>query len=484
MSNTRLRTRLIGLLFCLSAAPLTIPAIATPDTLASNQLCLVDASASGTNSGNTWHDAYMSLQSALGASSCTEIWVAAGVYKPATAGNRTVSFNIPPGVEVFGGFAGTETTREQRDPGANLTVLSGDIDNNDGVDAHGIDPDTSAIEGSNSYHVVVMDATAGYVSVTADTVLDGFTITAGNASNDSIATQYLGGGLYCNGGAEGVECSPTLRALVFRGNHALSGGAICIDGYLNALAPPSGSNPTLSNVSFVGNSATFSGGAMLNATYGGTTNPVLINVTFHNNTADRGGGIYNSADSGTTIPTLTNVTFSENQADKGAAIYNDGIFSGDSSPILTNVTFSGNSASESGGAIFNDGSQSKPELYNIILWDDSAPQGPEIYNANGAMPHVNHSVIAGSGGSGGSWDTLLGYDGGGNLDADPLLGPLADNGGVTATFLPSEGSPAIDAGSNCPATDQRDVSRPQGLACDIGSVEVLPDTIFVNGFDF
>ncbi len=56
---------------------------------------------------------------------------------------------------------------------------------------------------------------------------------------------------------------------------------------------------------------------------------------------------------------------------------------------------------------------------------------------------------------------------------DPKLGELADNGGPTQTYLPLSGSPAIDAGSgNCPANDQRGVSRPQGAACDYGAVEV------------
>jgi CSLREA domain-containing protein len=61
------------------------------------------------------------------------------------------------------------------------------------------------------------------------------------------------------------------------------------------------------------------------------------------------------------------------------------------------------------------------------------------------------------------------------VGADPQLGSLTNNGGPTLTHLPQVGSPAIDTGdsSACPATDQRDQLRPQGLNCDIGSVEVL-----------
>jgi hypothetical protein len=75
----------------------------------------------------------------------------------------------------------------------------------------------------------------------------------------------------------------------------------------------------------------------------------------------------------------------------------------------------------------------------------------------------------------------LGDDSTGNVTGvDPLLGPLADNGGPTLTHLPSAGSPVIDAGNpgDCPATDQRGVARPadgdgDGAAvCDIGAVEI------------
>ncbi len=58
------------------------------------------------------------------------------------------------------------------------------------------------------------------------------------------------------------------------------------------------------------------------------------------------------------------------------------------------------------------------------------------------------------------------------VDIDPMLGPLADNGGATVTHAPLDGSPAIDAGGgDCHAFDQRGVGRPQGEQCDIGAVE-------------
>lgn len=68
-------------------------------------------------------------------------------------------------------------------------------------------------------------------------------------------------------------------------------------------------------------------------------------------------------------------------------------------------------------------------------------------------------------------------------NTDPLLGPLADNGGETQTHILLPGSPAVDEETNtgCPSIDQRDVSRPINGAgvslalCDIGAVEAMID---------
>src|SRR5262249_11183309 len=59
------------------------------------------------------------------------------------------------------------------------------------------------------------------------------------------------------------------------------------------------------------------------------------------------------------------------------------------------------------------------------------------------------------------------------VNTDPLLGPLADNGGPALTMALLPGSPAIDAGIsiNGVTTDQRGVPRPQGIAPDIGAFE-------------
>jgi hypothetical protein len=186
----------------------------------------VRSSASGANNGTSWTDAYSDLQSALATAGATdEIWVAAGTYKPTATADRTISFALKNGVGIYGGFAGTETMLSQRNPAANVTILSGDIG-------------TVGVATDNSYHVVASDGT-----VTATGILDGFTVTAGRADGGSDPTDR-GAGAYVNGGSPAfVRCtfsngyagnrgggvrvaagSPSFTDCVFQGNFGQSAG--------------------------------------------------------------------------------------------------------------------------------------------------------------------------------------------------------------------------------------------------------------------
>lgn len=501
-------------------------------------ICRVTTTGSDFNDGSSWATPVSLNQALIASSICTEIWVAKGVYKPGATVNGT--FSVAPNVAVYGGFVGTETARTQRNSAVNLTVLSGDVDNNDTTDANGIDVDATHIVGNNANHVISL---GGNQSIGANTVLDGFTITGGNAnSSDFAMTAPLGGGLVCSGSHTGYACSPSLSNLRFIGNRAdFSGGAVYNDGIAHGA-----SSPTFTNVTFSGNFASAVGGAVYNSGVSGVSSPSFTNVTFSNNRAGKGGAIYNDGTAdlyddgpGDSSPTFSNVTFSGNSAtDSGGAIYSDGTggasnptfdgatFSGNtatnnggaiclsSSPaVLNNVTFNGNVANSYGGAIFDTSATLKLTnatfsanktygwggainiysdatliMRNAILWGDQAPlgQGPELSrNLNNTVATIDHSIVQGSGGSA-AWNSDFGTDGGGNLDADPRLGALAYNRGTTQTMLPSAGSPAIDAGNDsvCPSADQRGIVRPQGAHCDIGAVETfIVDLIGHKGFE-
>ena len=181
----------------------------------------VNQAATGANDGTSWADAFTDLQAGIAAATpSNEVWVALGTYKPTSTTDRTISFVLKNGVGIYGGFDGTETLRTQRDPVANVTILSGDI----GVIGNVSD---------NSYHVVLVPNT-----VTLSGVLDGFTITEGRADGALVDNNDRGGGMWVNGG------SPTLANLNLNNNFASFEG-----GGMRVFA----GSPSLDHVSFNGN---------------------------------------------------------------------------------------------------------------------------------------------------------------------------------------------------------------------------------------
>jgi CSLREA domain-containing protein len=285
------------------------------------------AKPSATGSGNcsSWENA-CTLQTALtGAAAGEVLWVMAGTHKPTTGADRTATFQLKNGVVVFGGFAGTETDRYQRNLATNVTTLSGDLLGNDNSSVKYDEPTRA----DNSYHVVT-----GATSAT----LDGFTITAGNANGT--------GGNYWGGGMINMSSDPTLTNITFSNNSAERGS-----GMVNYL-----SSPELTNVTFNGNSAGYYGGGMLNE-HG--SSPVLTNVTFSGNTAGQSaGGILNGSNSS---PRFINVTFSNNSAKTSGG----GMFNWENSdPQIDNTIFWGNTA-PAGAQIFN--SSSTPILNDSVV---------------------------------------------------------------------------------------------------------------------
>jgi predicted outer membrane repeat protein len=322
-----------------------------------------------------WTTAYTNVQDALAvAVETSEIWIAEGVYYPDEGSGQidnvvTSTFFMTDGVALYGGFDTNDSDINDRDWENNVTVLSGDIDGDDTTDTNDVVTDTANINGNNAYHVVTGSG------VTGTAVLDGFTITAGQA-NGKDAPDYSGGGFFCDGSGSGNNCSPSLTNVTFSGNWAhIYGGAMYNDGHDNGS-----SSPNLRDVTFTGNSAVY-GGAMNNdGSSSGNSSPSLTNITFSGNSAvEDGGAMYNEgSSSGNSRPSLTNVTFSGNSAvEDGGAMYNFS-YKGTSSPSLSNVTFSGNSAGEDGGAMYNDGSSNgscNPEVSNSILWNNQDSSG-------------------------------------------------------------------------------------------------------------
>ncbi|KPL20814.1 MAG: hypothetical protein AMJ75_11175 [Phycisphaerae bacterium SM1_79] len=384
--------------------------------------------------GNSWDTAFNDLQDALKlAQPNTEIWVAAGIYKPDRGtGAREASFHLKNGVRLFGGFAGTETSSHQRDPNKNETILSGDLKGDDGPDFANND--------ENSYHVVIGGRTDD------TTFLDGFTITSGNADGPSEYRYHQGGGIFNSDG------SPTVVSCIFRHNSAVMGGAVygepgnptfadctfienkgnwgggihfrhLIKGTLvNCTFNKNSANNEgggmfifqilhciLTNCSFIDNRALYHGGAI--SSHG--SNAIISRSTFIENSADvRGGGVNLVQDSSTFIdciftrnfapsgggliivfpesnPNLTNCSFLENRASLGG-----GVFIDKSSPKFSNCLFNSNSAVGRGGGIYIQLRQSKPMLSNCtIVGNKSLYPGCGIDNEPNGSPILVNCIV-------------------------------------------------------------------------------------------
>lgn len=340
-----------------------------------------------------------------------EIWLARGVYTPGT--NITSRFKFTGGhpQALYGGFAMTETSREQRNWRANLTVLSGDLDGDDETDANGVVTEVSGIMGDNAYHVLYASGTD------TTTVLDGLVVTGGDARDDD----GNGGGLFADG-----EACLTLRNTTFEGNRATGDGG----GMYASFDLDSGSL-TLDNVAFINNETTSSCGGLAVTRVG-----LMNNVLFSGNRAYQDGG-------GLCLLrpiTVNNALFSGNLAGGyGGALRSS---AGDA---LVNATFAGNRAWRGGALYFSGGHHT---LTNSILWGNSAERGPQIYTATNASLSITYGDIQG------------GFAGVGNLDVDPqFVAPVDAAAAPTAAgdYHLQLTSPLIDAGNNFSITTDTDL---------------------------
>ena len=456
----------------------------------------VDSTASSPD-GCSWGTAFPNLQDALAAAtSGKQIWVANGTYYPdrgggKTLGDRNASFVLKAGVAIYGGFTGNEGSLVMRNsnPATNGTVLSGDIG-------------TPNVAADNSYQVVQGS------NLSASTVLDGFTITRGNSNGSS----GHGGGIYL------TSSSPTLANLIITNNLAISNGGGMYVISTNTLPEPSYSRPSLTDVTFSSNTAARGGGL-----YTQNASPTLTRVVFSNNTATSGagGGMNNQTltlSDAPSLPSLTDVTFNNNTANGGGGMYNSnassilnrvtfygnvanrrggGMLNENANPTLTNVTFYGNISNESvGGVPWGGGGMmnvtSSPTLNNVTFSGNNSLNGSgtaggdAIRNAVNSSPVIMNSIFWGDINdeitSDGTGTTTLSYSvvqggfaGGSNIiTTNPNLGALASNGGFTQTMALGAGSSALDVGNNsvCATSDQRGVTRPQGLVCDAGAYEL------------
>lgn len=413
------------------------------------------ANTSPTQNGRSWTTAYAEIQTGIEAAREAfggEVWVAAGTYGEDR--DNAGALRLRAGVNVYGGFAGDEAVRDQRDPAANLTTI-------DASTSAGGEPAATAILGATNSVIdgfTIRGASgqdgAGMTNISVSPTVVNCTFTENSASR-------FGGAVLNVGGA-----TPAFRNCTFLKNHAGdSGGAIANTGAV----------PSVQNCKFIQNDAVNVGGGVFNVEQGDV---FLSGSLFDGNTAGNGGGaIFNEKAS----PSISACKFFRNTTLKfGGAIFNNN----GSSPLVVNCVFARNAAGDRGGVattldsyftainctiaynestnggsvLFDNNAQTT--IFNSILWYNQT----SLYFTLGSTTEIHDSNVGG------------GQSGTGNIAVEPQFTDAAhDDFSIKST------SPSIDAGTQngAPSTDINGITRPKGDGIDQGAYEseiVLPPT--------
>lgn len=296
-----------------------------------------------------------------------------------------------------------------------------------------IDGESHQVTVNGNHATRVFNVSAGHVTLAHLTIADGNVQTT---DCGTFGAYQCGGGIFVQNSTVVVTVSHSLLS----GNSAAFGGGLFNLGTV-----------TVQQSTFSGNTAQSSGGGL--ATYRTAT---VQNSTFSGNSALTydGGGLYSQ---GTTV--VQNSTFSSN-----SAVYSGGLNNGGGGTLtLQNSTLSGNAASGVGGGV---GNYATLHLIQTII-ANSTSGGDCFRGTYGSIPTNDHNLIESTGTNACG---LTNGSGGSLIGVDPVLSPLGNYGGSTATFALLPGSPALSAGgATCPGTDQRGKNR--AGACDIGAYE-------------
>lgn len=323
----------------------------------------VNAAATGNNDGTSWEDAFNDLQDALAnVTSGDQIWVSTGTYLPGTTDAAT--FHLTTDIQLYGGFAGTESNLSERDIENNPTILSGDLNGDDVID------DFLINRMDNANNIMFIESTT-----THETIIDGFIFEGGHAdssSGDLNATR--GGGVWSLGPAQFQHCT-------FRQNFAVeAGGGVYFRDQLSEggkvlnctfecnAANERGAGLTVSMVlgegiivdscQFTNNRTTVVGGGIIFA----SANGEVINSHFDGNFSTLAAGavyISRSTNSGESpFNNILNCTFENNESSNAGALGFQSLDPGQNYQVK-NCSFVGNSVSEliagqslGGGALF------------------------------------------------------------------------------------------------------------------------------------
>ena len=377
--KTRSMMRLIAMSVC---AMLVFAGVATAQSVR-----YVDDDAPPGGDGLSWVTAYDVLEEGTQdflapGSTVTEVWVAAGTYVPTWQVDqfdlRSVTIFLYNGLSILGGFAGTETMADQRDPAVNISIISGDI---------GVPGDPT----DNCWHVL---RAASGLNNTA--ILDGFTIAQGQADgNENRGAALLNDGdaqfLNCvfdsnfssnRGGAVHNNGSPLFTDCTFSNNTAGSegGGAV----YSRS------STPTFIRCTFINNSTDGSGGGV-----NSTQRLVFSDCTFDTNIAGSGGGAVSTSD----FIAIRGCEFRNNTAPIGGAV---AVF--DQDLLIADSRFIANIATVDGGALWYNDDNSSVQMANTVFIGNTATNfGGAVYAITSSGEYTNCLFSGNSATSGGAF---------------------------------------------------------------------------------
>ena len=426
------------LLGVLVLALLVLPQVAYADTITVDDSCDLYEAVENANNGDQ-----------------TNLDCAAG-----SAGHDTIAFDL-----VFP---------------ATIRLTSGQLEISSDLTMDGPGLSDLTISGNDASRVI---STTGAVTITGVTIADG----------DVFG---FGGGIYNQGTLLLTDCAVSDNTVRGAGN---SGGGIhnqegivtienctIADNTVVIGADDGGGVHTFSGTltidnSYIYNNTTADAGGGVRGNY--ATTITIRNTTIFSNTAYGNGGgfrLFNPASSAV----IENSTISGNRA---VGTQGGGIYVRNAVITVTNSTISDNRAFSGGGGIYHDAAS--PGVFNLensIVAGNTADTtpfgGPD---AGGTINSLDYNLIQDTSGA-----NIVGAVGNNITGQDPLLGPLADNGGDTTTYALLAGSPAVNhipAGTNgCGTTitaDQRGVARPQGAACDMGSYEAQAVLTLVKAVD-
>ena len=366
------------------------------------------------------------------------------------------------------------------------STVTGNTDVNQGA---GVYIDTVAV--GTTFPGASMNMTGTTVS-NNQALANGVTGSGGGISNAGGGIMTITSGTISNnfsgGSGGGFSDENNVGTLVVSNSLFLANSAVADGGGIQEGGP----STTITNTAVQGNTASGTGGGLfLNG-----TNVSLQSSTINGNTAVGGGGglEIQTTGPGAAGTTITNSTITADTATGDAATATTANGGGIEAPATTftgdltllNDTINGNSATN-GGGVFWDGSTGTFTLQNTIVAANSAGTGPDANNPSGTFTDNGGNLIGVSGaGSGNSGFTAATTQTGAvATPLDPLLGPLADNGGpaigappttqTLATELPISGSPAINKGitAGAPSVDERGFPRALTAADppDVGAAE-------------